>query len=230
MPTAHITDISVLPLFDGIDSADCALLFDCLGCRIRRYRKDEHIVLERELSDNVGAVLEGGIRTYKEDIWGNRALLAYSKPGDIFGENFAFMQNEGERQGISFISSASTLVLFTPAARILHPCKNSCAFHHQLSRNMYKMISDKNRRLMEKIDITSQGSVREKLLAYLSMESRRQGSTSFKVPLRRIEMAEFLCINRSAMSRELTALKKEGLITFDKDFFTILDTHIPGRQ
>ncbi len=221
MPSANITDISSLPLFDGISSQDCSLLFECLGCRLRRYKKDDYILLEKELFENVGAVLEGGVRTYKEDVWGNRTLLAYMKPGDIFGENIAFMENEGERQGISFISSASTLVLFLPASRILHPCTNSCSFHHKLSRNIFKMISEKNRRFMEKIEITSRGSIREKILAYLSMEARRQGASSFRIPLSRTEMAEFLCINRSAMTRELTALKNDGLIDFDKNYFSL---------
>ena len=76
MPTAHITDISTLPLFDRITPADCTLLFDCLGCRIRRYAKDEHIRLERELDGNVGTILEGTVHLYKEDVWGGRALIA----------------------------------------------------------------------------------------------------------------------------------------------------------
>ena len=83
------------------------------------------------------------------------------------------------------------------------------------------MISAKNRRLMERIEVSSQGSVREKILAYLSMEAQRQGRSSFRLPLRRTEMAEYLCINRSAMSRELTALRDEGVIDFDRDYFTL---------
>ena len=86
---------------------------------------------------------------------------------------------------------------------------------------MFAMISAKNRRLMERIEVSSQGSVREKILAYLSMEAQRQGKASFRLPLRRTQMAEYLCINRSAMSRELTALKNEGMIDFDKDYFTL---------
>ena len=179
MPKAHITDISQLPVFDGISPADCTLLFDCLGCRIREYKKDCLIRLERELAGNVGTVIEGSVNMYKQDIWGNRTLVSYMQAGDVFGEAFSF------------------------------------------SKNMFSMISAKNRRLMERIEVSSQGSVREKILAYLSMEAQRQGRSSFRLPLRRTEMAEYLCINRSAMSRELTALRDEGVIDFDRNYFTL---------
>jgi CRP-like cAMP-binding protein len=86
---------------------------------------------------------------------------------------------------------------------------------------MFAMIGAKNRRLMERIEVSSQGSVREKILTYLSMEARRQGKSNFRLPLRRTEMAEYLCINRSTMSRELSALKNEDAIDFDKDYFTL---------
>jgi CRP-like cAMP-binding protein len=221
MPTAHITDISTLPLFDRITPADCTLLFDCLGCRIRRYAKDEHIRLERELDGNVGTILEGTVHLYKEDVWGSRALIAYLKEGDLFGETFVFTGQSPDRDGVSYIAASSALILFLPGSRILHPCKNSCPFHHSLAQNMFSMIADKNRRLMQKIEATSRGSVRDKILTFLSMEARRQGSASFRLPLNRTEMAEYLCINRSAMTRELSALKKEGLIDIDRDRFTL---------
>ena len=221
MPKAHITDISHLPVFDGISPADCTLLFDCLGCRIREYKKDCRIRLDRDLTGNVGTVIEGSVNMYKEDIWGNRTLLSYMKPGDVFGEAFSFTEITPDREGVSFIAVSPALILFLPAGRILHPCINSCPFHHQLSKNMFAMIGLKNRRLMERIEVSSQGSVREKILAYLSMEAQHQGRTSFRLPLRRTEMADYLSVNRSAMSRELTALKNEGVIDFDKDFFTL---------
>lgn len=222
MSAAHYTDISQLPLFNGIDPGDCVLLFDCLGCRIRRFKKDEHIRLDRDLESNVGSILEGGVRAYMEDIWGNHTLVSYMRKGDILGENIAILKKEGEKQSLDFLSAAPTRILFVPVKRLLHPCKNACRFHHRLTYNLYSLISEKNHSLMEKIYVTSRSSVREKILTYLSLESRRNGSASFRIPLSRTEMAEYLCINRSAMSRELTALKAEGIIDFEKDLFMIL--------
>lgn len=233
MSAVHYEDISHLPLFNGIDSSDCMLLFDCLGCRIRCFKKDEHIRLDRDLKSTIGSVLEGGVRAYMEDIWGNRTLVSYMIKGDIFGENIAIKKNEKEKQSLAFLSAAPTRILFVPLTRILHPCKNACRFHHRLSYNMYSLMSEKNLSLMEKIYVTSRSSVREKILTYLSLESRRNGDTTFRIPLSRTEMAEYLCINRSAMSRELTALKKEGFIDYNKNLFAIRvtknDSH-PGEE
>lgn len=221
MPQVHITDISRLPLFDEISPADCTVLFDCLGCRIRRYPRDTRIRLDDELRGCVGTVIEGTVHIYKEDIWGNQTLLAYMGTGDLFGESISIGSLEPEKQGISFLCTTPALILFLPAKRILHPCNNVCPFHHQLSQNLFSLMSSKNRSLLDRIDVSSQGSVRDKILAYLSLEAQKHGQMSFHIPLRRTEMAQYLCINRSAMSRELAALKKEGLIDYERDFFTL---------
>ena len=223
MPQARITDISHLPIFNQINSSDCTLLFECLGGRIRRYKKDEHILLRRELVGNMGILIDGSVNIYKEDIWGNRALISYLKEGGVFGENLPIDSEEVTygNHNVSFISTSPSLVLFLPIRRILHPCPQSCPFHHQLAQNLFSMVAEKNRNLMDKIGIISNGSVREKILSYLSMEAQRQKSSIIRIPLSRTELAEYLCVNRSALSRELSALKNEGLLDFRKDLFEI---------
>ncbi len=223
MPKARITDISNLPIFYKISSSDCTLLFECLGGRIRRFKKEEHIVLRRELTGNIGILIEGSVNVYKEGIWGNRSMVSYLKEGGFFGENLLVDSEETppENLNISYVSTSPSLILFLPVRRILHPCNQSCPFHHQLAQNLFSMVADKNRNLMEKIEIISSGSVREKILSYLSMEAQRQNSPIIRIPLSRTELAEYLCVNRSALSRELSALKNDGLLDFKKDCFEI---------
>lgn len=223
MPSAHITDISYLPIFNGISSGDCTLLFECLGGRIRRYRKEEHIVIRNELCGNVGILIEGSINIYREDIWGNRTLISYLNEMGLFGENLPIEKKERQTESLnlSFVCTSPSLVLFLPLKRILHPCNQSCPFHHRLSQNLFSMVADKNRSLMDKIEIISRGTVRDKVLSYLSMEAQRQRSAMIKIPLSRTELAEYLCVNRSALSRELSSLKADGLIDFKKDLFKI---------
>lgn len=223
MPKARITDISDLPIFNKISSSDCTLLFECLGGRIRRFKKEEHIVLRRELTGNMGILIEGSVNVYKEDIWGKRSLVSYLKEGGFFGENLIADSdgNPPENLNVSFVSTSPSLILFLPVRRILHPCNQSCPFHHQLAQNLFSMLADKNRNLMDKIEIISNGSVREKILSYLSMEAQRQNSSIIRIPLSRTELAEYLCVNRSALSRELSALKNDGLLDFKKDYFEI---------
>ena len=203
MPNARITDISCLPIFSGISPADCTLLFECLGIRIRRFKKDDHIVLHNELEGNAGIVIEGSVNIYKEDIWGNRALISYLKEGGLFGENLPLEKTDKDTEtlSLSFVCTSPSLVLFLPVKRIL--------------------VAQRNRNLMDKIEIISKGSVRDKILCYLSMEAQHQRSSSIEIPLTRSELAEYLCVNRSALSRELSALRDEGLIDFKKEHFEI---------
>ena len=223
MPNARITDISCLPIFSGISPADCTLLFECLGIRIRRFKKDDHIVLHNELEGNAGIVIEGNVKIYKEDIWGNRALISYLKEGGLFGENLPLEKTDKDTEtlSLSFVCTSPSLVLFLPVKRILHPCNQSCPFHHRLAQNLFNMVAQRNRNLMDKIEIISKGSVRDKILCYLSMEAQHQRSSSIEIPLTRSELAEYLCVNRSALSRELSALRDEGLIDFKKEHFEI---------
>ncbi|MDO4649334.1 MAG: helix-turn-helix domain-containing protein, partial [Eubacteriales bacterium] len=105
--------------------------------------------------------------------------------------------------------------------RVMHTCSNACVFHHQLIENMVIQIAEKNRELMEKVEVIAQKNLRQKILAYLSQQSQKQKSRYFEIPLGRVELADFLCADRSALTRELTEMKKEGLIDFDKNMFTL---------
>ena len=221
-------EITGLPLFEGINAQDCAALTECLGCRVRQYKKGAHILLDGEMDGNAGIVIGGIIHMYKEDIWGSRFLLSLMKRGEILGESFALSKDGSAAQNsITFVCDTPCRVLFLPVGRILHPCTHSCPFHHQLAQNMYNMISTKNRNLMKKIEVISRTCLRDKILTFLSLEAQRQGSTIFQMPLNRTEMAEYLSVNRSAMSRELSLLRKEGILDFDKDRFFL---HIPPKE
>jgi CRP-like cAMP-binding protein len=87
---------------------------------------------------------------------------------------------------------------------------------------MVKIIADKNRDLMQKVDVVSKRTIREKLLAYLSIQAQVQNSRYFEIPLGRVELAEYLCVDRSALTRELAKMKEDGLIDYDKNCFRIL--------
>ena len=98
----------------------------------------------------------------------------------------------------------------------------ACEFHHRLIKNMVSIIADKNRDLMRKVEVVSKRTIREKLLAYLSIQAQVQQSRYFEIPLGRLELAEYLCVDRSALTRELAKMKDEGLIDYDKNCFRML--------
>ena len=217
--TSDLELLTSSPIFNGVESKDREALLSCLKIYSRAYRKGEYIRLEHDNIQDVGIVLKGTVHMLKEDVWGHQTLLAYMGPGELFGETFALLHEQASH--VSFLAAAETKVLFLPADRVLNPCKNHCPFHETLSRNFLLLLGKKNLRLMEKIEISSKSSLREKILAYLSIQAQKQGSKYIKIPLNRTEMASYLHANRSAMTRELADMQAEGLIEFDRNTFVI---------
>ena len=217
--TSDLELLTGSPIFNGVENKDREALLSCLKIYSRAYRKGEYIRLEHDNIQDVGIVLKGTVHMLKEDVWGHQTLLAYMGPGELFGETFALLHEQASH--VSFLAAAETKVLFLPADRVLNPCKNHCPFHETLSRNFLLLLGKKNLRLMEKIEISSKSSLREKILAYLSIQAQKQGSKYIKIPLNRTEMASYLHANRSAMTRELADMQEEGLIEFDRNTFVI---------
>ena len=217
--TSDLELLTGSPIFNGVENKDREALLSCLKIYSRAYRKGEYIRLEHDNIQDVGIVLRGTVHMLKEDVWGHQTLLAYMGPGELFGETFALLHEQASH--VSFLAAAETKVLFLPADRVLNPCKNHCPFHETLSRNFLLLLGKKNLRLMEKIEISSKSSLREKILAYLSIQAQKQGSKYIKIPLNRTEMASYLHANRSAMTRELADMQEEGLIEFDRNTFVI---------
>lgn len=209
--------ISANLLFNGIAEEDIVSMLKCLDYRIAVFEKGDFIFLEEDHIRSVGIVLEGTVDMIKEDIWGNGAILVRMHEGELFGETFTCGRDN--RSVVSFRATSEARVMFIPFDRIMHTCSMTCVFHHRLIENMVEAIADKNRELMLKLDVISKRSLREKIMAYLSQQAQTQGNMSFKIPLSRTELAEFLCADRSALTRELSNMKKEGMIDYEKNIF-----------
>lgn len=208
------------PLFAGIGPEDMEGMLGCIGYHIRSYRKGEVIAFEEENINHVGVVLKGTVDMIKEDLWGNRTMLVRSYRSDIFGETFAC--GEDSLSMVTFAAYEDCQVLFLSFCRVMHTCTHACVFHQTLIENMVRIIARKNRELMRKVEVVSKKTLREKILAYLSIQAQTQGTNSFQIPLGRVEWAEYLCADRSALTRELTKMKDEGLIDYHRNSFKIL--------
>ena len=208
------------PLFDGIQPSDMKSMLHCIGYRIRNFSKGEIIAFEGENLKHIGIVLSGSVDMVKEDLWGNKTMLVRMRQDALFGETFAC--GDDNLSVVTFVVSEDAKIMFMPFSRVMHSCTMACEFHHRLIENMVKVIANKNRDLMQKVDVVSKRTIREKLLAYLSIQSQQQNSRYFVSPLGRVELAEYLCVDRSALTRELTKMKEEGLIDYDKNCFRIL--------
>jgi len=208
------------PLFAGIADSDMEGMLGCIGYHVKTYQKGEVIAFEEETINHVGVVLEGSVDMLKEDVWGNRTMLVRTYPQDIFGETFAC--GEDSLSVVTFAAAENCRVLFLSFCRVMHTCTHACQFHQTLIENMVRLIARKNRELMRKVEVVSKKTLREKILAYLSIQSQAQGSRRFEIPLGRVEWAEYLNADRSALTRELAKMKDEGLIDYQRNSFEII--------
>ena len=208
------------PLFANIAPDERTAMLGCIGYHIGSFKRGEVVHFEAENIRHIGILLSGAVDMVKEDIWGGRTLLLRIRKNEMFGETFAC--GEDNSSLVTFSVSEDARILFLPFDRVMHSCTMACRFHHQLTENMVHIIAKKNRDLMRKVEVVSKRTIREKLLAYLSIQSQEQGTRYIEIPFGRIELAEYLCVDRSALTRELAKMKAEGLIDYDKNCFRIL--------
>jgi len=207
------------PLFKQIKDSDIFTIIKCLAGRIAHYKKDKIIFLAGDTLTSIGIILSGAIQIINDDIYGNRTIISELKKGSLFGESFAYANLD--KVPLSVIACEESDILMIDYRKIIHKCSANCVFHNQLIENIIEMIARKNVMLNKKLDILSRRSTREKLLAFLSIQSKHSGSNTFIIPFDRQELADYLCIDRSAMSTELGKLRDEGLIDFHKNSFKL---------
>ena len=207
-------------LFKGISPQELKVMLNCLGHHSGSYKKGEIIFREGEELKHIGVVLSGSVDVVKEDRLGNRNSFARIFKGELFGMAFACAS---DRQSVvSYVTAEDAHVLFLPIERVMHTCDNTCAFHQRLVVNLAGIIADEGRKLVSKLEIVTKRSIREKILAYLSIQQRSGSSEYMEIPLGRTELADYLCVDRSALTRELGKMKKEGVIDYDGNCFKIL--------
>ena len=208
------------PLFEGISPEERIAALGCTGYHIDTFRKGATIAFEQDNIKHIGVILSGAVDMVKEDIWGNKTVLVRMRKDDVFGETFAC--GEDTESVVTFTVFEDAKVLFMPFYRVMHSCTNACQHHYKLIENMVRVMAKKNRELMRKVEVVSKRTIREKLLAYLSVQSQAEASRYFEIPLGRVELAEYLCVDRSALTRELVKMKEDGLIDFDKNCFRMM--------
>lgn len=209
------------PLWKGIAPQDLGQMLQCLTATERQYQKGEFLFYAGDKITAVGLVLSGCLHLVQEDFWGNRAILAEVTEGQLFGETYACIPSETLH--ISVYAAQDTKVLYLDVQRILQTCTSACHFHTQLIRNLLEISARKNLMLTQKISHMNQRTTREKLLSYLSEQAQKAGSACFTIPFSRQQLADYLCVERSAMSNTLCKLRDEGVLSFVRNRFELYD-------
>ena len=208
------------PLFCGMDKSELSSVLGCLEAQKVDFSKGAPVFMEGDAAGMIGMVLHGSVLIVREDFYGNRSLIAHAEKGDLFAEAFAcagipFMP-------VSAYANQDSTLLMMDHSKMMTVCSNSCPFHNLLVKNLLQISARKNLALSSKIHFMSQKTTKEKLLAYLSEQAKVNNSTEFTIALDRQALADYLGVERSAMSTELGKLKKEGKIDFKGPHFKIL--------
>ena len=217
--------LSKCSLFSGISRQEMGLMLNCLGGKITDIGKGCPVFLEGNPAEFVGVVLSGTIQIVRDDYYGNRSVLAVVSPGELFGEAFACA--DVETLPVSAVAQQNCSVLLLDCKRVLVSCSNVCPFHSRLVRNLLQGIARKNLMLTSKIRCMSQKTTQEKLMEFLMEQAKQQAKAEFVIPYDRQALADYLGVERSAMSAELSKLKKAGLIDYRGSRFHVLT---PGRK
>lgn len=207
-------------LFDSISDEERMTMLHCLGAEIRSYSKNQPIITEGEKATHIGVLLSGKAHLIRIDYYGNRSIVAGIGPSQLFAESFVCADAEGIP--VSVVASEDCDVMLINGMRMIRPCSNACGFHNQLIFNLMKVIAEKNLLFNQKLEILSRRTTREKLMTYLFQQAKQNNNDSFKIPFDRQELADFLEVDRSGLSAEISKLRRDGVIESRKNQFKIL--------
>lgn len=206
-------------LFAGMAPNEIEAMLGCLNARSMEYKKNEMVVWVGDKISDIGIVLSGHGRSLKEDLSGKTVIVTFLEKGSLIGVLLAASR---ERQSPVSVQALDHLsVLFIPIENVLKRCAKVCARHDRLLRNVLDGIAEKALVLHDRNDCLIKPTVREKVLTYLTRVANEQKSHTLIIPLDRSAMAEYLNVDRSALSRELSQMRKDGLIDFDKNNFRL---------
>ena len=208
------------PLFDGINDGDMIKMLTCLGAKVEFFDKKHTVLAEGTEARYIGIVLSGKVQITQVDYYGNRSILSEIYPSEAFAEAFACA--EIKSLPVSAVAAEPSEIMLIECSHMLHTCSNSCTFHKQLIYNLMKALATKTIAFHQRIEITSKRSTRDKLLTYLCLQSQKARSNTFRIPFDRQELADYLEVDRSGLSAEISKLKKEGVLDCHKDTFKLL--------
>ncbi|MST75553.1 Crp/Fnr family transcriptional regulator [Roseburia sp. MUC/MUC-530-WT-4D] len=214
--TSAMRDASI---FRNLSDDEIVGMLPCLNAKEQHFKKNEVIYRPGDQVRKIGLVISGAVRIEKIDYWGNRKIISVIEPGQIFGEAYAGMKTIPMEMEV--LAAVPSVILFMEVGKILTTCGNSCEFHSKMIRNMVYVLAERNYKLTQKMDHLTQKTTREKLLSYFSEQALECGRSDFDIPLDRQQLADYLSVDRSAMSTELGKMKKDGLIEYRKNHFTL---------
>ena len=206
-------------LFAGMADEEILTALNCINAKSITTFKDEYIMRAGDKTENMGLILSGSALIVQEDLWGHRNIMTIITPGGFFAEPFAILPDAV--LNISVVASEDCELLLLNLRKMLTVCPSACQHHNKLIQNLVAVLSGKILLFNDKITHMSKRSTGDKIMSYLSAESVRQGSLEFDIPFNRQQLADYLCVDRAAMSVEISKLQKAGILETQRNHFKL---------
>lgn len=216
----HFNELKATKIFRSASEFECQAMMFCFKTKFKTFDKNQNIVSQGDEMQDVVLILKGAANVENIDSFGNISILMQLRKGDVYGVESAYAGDEFYKD--SLIASEKTLVLFMNKHRLITPCENRCKRHDLVVKNLMQMVAESNIKLLDKLSHMSKKTTRDKLLSYFTSMSEKQKSSYFEIPFNVTELASYLSVDRSAMSNELSKMKKEGIIDYDKKQYHLI--------
>lgn len=216
----YLSVLKKMGLFAGMEPDEIAAALHCLHAESRLFHKGEYIFHEGETITCIAVLADGKLLIQRNDYWGNQSLLYLLETGELFGG--AYIAPGGGALLHDIVAAEDSIVIFFHIQKILTRCPSDCKYQIKLIQNLFFTLSEKNRKLAQKLNYMAQRTIRDKLLSYLSDQSMEKGTSSFDIPFNRQQLADFLSVDRSALSKELCKMRDDGLLRFHKNHFELI--------
>lgn len=211
---------SEIPLFENISASDCSRMIDCFHSVTAVLAAEQEIDILNEFCGSLAIVLSGSVEISRIDFNGRKSILEIIEKNEMFGRLYSFSPEEHDTIIAKCLRPAE--ILFIPNEQIERQCENACQCHTRLISNLLDLMSKKTNTLSARVGILSQRTIREKLISYFYQVAAAFGSNEFQLPYSMTTLADYLCVDRSAMTRELRNMKKDGLISAEGKNIKIL--------
>ena len=209
------------PLFNGITADELKKLYKCLRAKEVKFEQGAEICSYDSVNGVLGVVTEGKVVIKKIDLEGNSTILDHIQKNGVFSDIFAFTATEANFIGT--YASEPTTVVFFDYPSVFKRCEKACEYHSIFVENLLKIVIEKSKTLSQRVEILSNKTIREKILSYASIAVKNANSLTFTLPMSLTSFAEYLCVDRSAMMRELKNLTGEGILKNNKRVITVID-------
>ena len=211
-------DIQNSVIFKGMSDSEADAAMKALAAAEHSFAKDAIILHAGDTTDVMGLVLEGSVRIESNDVWGNRTILSHVEAGQVFAETYALLKDEPLL--VDAVANQDSRVLLLNMGSIGR-ANDSSAWRLRLISNMLSISMQKNLMLSGRIFHTSPKSIRGRVMSYLNSISLQTGSSEFDIPFDRQQLADYLNVERTALSKELGKMQSDGLIRVRKNHFKL---------